>query len=773
MSAERANPYARIIEAGLWLTVFATPLVFVVHWLSFNEFAVKAEFVGVMALLLGAVWVLECAALGRVVWARSLLDLPVAAFLLWNLLSLLWTRYDYATLTQLAKYAGYALIYFLIVGHRLEPRQVRRLLGAALAGAGMSCLYGLAQFLGLDFAHWQTGDLRIISSLGNSALFGAHLALVLPLALVFFLLAGTLRCRVGWGALVGLMYFCLLLTYTRAAWLGLGVAVALEAALLVKVTRTGETPVSGGPRLPALAGLAGALVALTLVVAIHGPYPLGQRLASSFQVDLSNVQRMMVWRAAGRLFLAHPLLGTGAGTLMQHLPPYLDPEIYNVGQGNAVFHAHNEFLEQAAETGIVGLGLFLWLLGAFAAAALRVVRRGGPSAYLAAGLFCAVLAFLVPNLAGVSLRYATGALYLWVMLGLVGALGQPAPLASPKLGEGGEGRRFTPASGTMLVSLAVILAAVVGLGAWQIGSCTVAEVWLRSAMTAEAAGQYAEASQDLGRALGLNPYALAAYATLGQVSLESGDYARAAQAYLALQALDAEYPQSDRGLEEAYRGLGRYPEAIAAGERDVQQEHSPGALTAMGETYAAAGKLDQALAADDEAVRIVEQGRPWLHLAPSEVYLRRARVLAQMGREEPMERDLQRARQLDPQSAQPDLVAGDLARERGDWRGALADYETARHLQPQMEQPLVGLGVCYVGLGDFARAAVCLEQALALRPEDAGARLNLGLTYEKLGRLAEARRELERVAELGPGQPQGARAAALLRQMPPETGGQR
>jgi tetratricopeptide (TPR) repeat protein len=379
------------------------------------------------------------------------------------------------------------------------------------------------------------------------------------------------------------------------------------------------------------------------------------------------------------------------------------------------------------------------------------------------------LALLVPNLAGVSLRYATGALYLWVMLGLVGAMAHP----TPRIGEGTEGRRFTPASGTMLVLLGVILAAVVGLGVWQIGSCTVAEVWLRSAMTAEGAGHYAEASQDLGRALGLNPYALAAYATLGQVSLESGGYARAVQAYLALQTLDAEYPQSDRGLEEAYRGLGHYAEALAAGERDVQREHSPVSLTALGETYAAAGKLDQALAADDEAVRIVEQGRPWLHLAPSEVYLRRARVLAGLGRGEQMERDLQRARQFDPESAQPDLVAGDLARERGDWRGALADYAAAHRLEPQGEAPLVGLGVCYVALGDFKPAAACLEQALALRPEDATARLSLGLTYEKLGRLTEARQELERVAQLGPGQAQGARAAALLRQRPPETGGQR
>ena len=47
-----------------------------------------------------------------------------------------------------------------------------------------------------------------------------------------------------------------------------------------------------------------------------------------------------------RLFLDHPLLGTGLGTLEIVFPPY--DSLYD---GKVVNHAHNDYIEALAETG--------------------------------------------------------------------------------------------------------------------------------------------------------------------------------------------------------------------------------------------------------------------------------------------------------------------------------------------------------------------------------------------------------------------------------------
>ncbi|NLO73094.1 MAG: tetratricopeptide repeat protein [candidate division WS1 bacterium] len=762
--------YAKAIRALVMFAVFGTPLILLFHWITPGALGIKTIFFNLVMLLVFALWVLECVHEGRVVLKRSPLDLPLAAFLLWNLLSVLWTQYQYASLNQFGKYATYSFLYLMVISHFRHPRHLTALVVTIFSSMLLTCAYGVMQFLGYDWFTWFPQDVRLLASLGNATFYAAHLLIMLPLAVNLYLLRrGSWRTFI-WGAIVALMYFCLLATYTRAAWLaGLGMML-LNLALLARYTDWLKPP-RRAATVSALV-LIVALTGATVLVATTGHYKLGDRFASSFQMDMSNVQRKMVWSAALKIFQSHPLLGTGAGTYFHHVAGHLDPEFYNTGEAGWVDHAHNELLEQAADTGIVGVGLALWLVVTFVIVTLRLVRRAPVQTfrYMAAGLLAGGLAFLGQNMAGVSIRYTTGAVYFWLVLGMAGLLATWSEGKTSKLPEEELTALPPPKHATRVyleLALAIALAVVVFMAGHRIVNRLVSDVYLQWGMSGQNMERYGQARRDLLQAIRLNPYSLRAYAYLGALGVETGEYQAALESYLKLQKLHAEYPKLNRGLGETYLKLKRYPEAIAAYKRDAQLEHSPVSQINLAETYAAAGKMEEARRAANDAVRITEEGRPWLHITLPEVYLRRAAILAKLGLRDPVFEDVQRAKDLEPDSEKPYLAMGDIYRGWGRYREAVREYEAARDLKPQDAQAYVFLGLSYAEMKDYERAINHYHTALYINPTEAFTRLNLGLAYMHTGRTEEARATLAPVAQLGAHHPLGAQARAALDKLGP------
>jgi peptidoglycan/xylan/chitin deacetylase (PgdA/CDA1 family)/O-antigen ligase len=142
-------------------------------------------------------------------------------------------------------------------------------------------------------------------------------------------------------ALSGLMFAAVLLaTDSSAATLML---VLLPAALALALQRRAGPAVRGSVLL-----LVGALAATTMVAAA-GPTSRVGRLAG----DVLEERRVRLWRDALVLAWRNPVTGVG-------------PDRFEVHSAEArsdidAEWAHNGFLQQAAETGVVGLGLVLAL----------------------------------------------------------------------------------------------------------------------------------------------------------------------------------------------------------------------------------------------------------------------------------------------------------------------------------------------------------------------------------------------------------------------------
>lgn len=755
------NGYGKAVEWGILVAVFLTPLILLFYWITPGALGIKTVFFNAVMLVVFALWIMECATLNRLVFARSPLDVPIALFLLWNLASVLWSRYDYATMSQVGEYATYAFLYCMIVAHVREPRQISRLLVTIFLSVAVTCAYGVAQFLGYDFFRWYPQDTRILASLGNATFYAAHLILLLPLALNLYL-QGQSRVQQAllWG-LVGVMGFCLLATYTRAAWLALMVMGVVDLALLARYTGWLRPPRRASLVRIAALGLILA-VALTLM-GLYGPYSMSQRLASSFEVDMSNVQRIMAWTAAYKAWLAHPLTGTGAGTFFHHVHGYLDPNFYDTGQASWIDHAHNEVLELMAETGLPGAGLMLWIVAIFALTCLRVVARAQweTARYLAAALFCGGFAFLGQNLAGVSLRYTTGAVYFWMVMALASVLllRERPETASAETTASAAG---SPPSRSLQMVLGMLMVIMVFVVGQQVLNRLISDIHLETGMLAREAGAYPEAYIALDQALQLNPYSLRSYSTLAALQVDTGQFKQAVETYRALQELDAEYPKLYRGMAQAYRKMGDYAEALKAAQKDAQLEHSATTLIGLAEAYADVGQMDQAREKANEAVKLTEENRPWPHIEAAEVLLRRAQILARMDLRAEALADVRKVKALKPQSEKPYLAMGDIYRSWRQYREAIAEYEKARDLKPSEYQAYTFMGVAYAAMGDYVKAEQSYRTALFANPGDTFTRLNLGLALRQLGKTQEAQATLSGVARLGPKNPLAVQAQKAL-----------
>jgi O-antigen ligase len=117
-------------------------------------------------------------------------------------------------------------------------------------------------------------------------------------------------------------------------------------------------------------------------------------------------------RDTWRIFLDHPFLGTGLGTLQTVFPPY--ETLYD---GKIVNHTHNDYLEALAETGIAGGLCCAWFIGVLLTDSLK--RWGRLNNSFAGTLqlsgLIACSGFLVHSLVDFNLHIPANAMLFFLM----------------------------------------------------------------------------------------------------------------------------------------------------------------------------------------------------------------------------------------------------------------------------------------------------------------------------------------------------------------------
>jgi O-antigen ligase len=134
----------------------------------------------------------------------------------------------------------------------------------------------------------------------------------------------------------------------------------------------------------------------------------------------STAARLDYWRAAAQTTAAHPLFGTGPGTFQRPYAQIKSPD------SEMARLAHNDYLEQFSDSGLIGgLTYAAWIFLALAAAGKKLWRHGDALTF---ALFAGLLGWFAQGFGEFGLFIPALA---WPAFTLLGALQNPAEGAMP------------------------------------------------------------------------------------------------------------------------------------------------------------------------------------------------------------------------------------------------------------------------------------------------------------------------------------------------------
>ena len=207
----------------------------------------------------------------------------------------------------------------------------------------------------VDGASFPELSKRVFSTWENPNILAGYLDIVVCLAL------GLAAALPGWRRGLALVLLvmalaCLGMTYARGACLVIGILLAGYGVLRDWRVLLGIVVVGAG-------------------VLFFDPV-LSDRLLSVFtRVDTSSEMRLAFWESTVAMILDHPFLGIGWGMYFMVYPEY---DFYLQGAPVQIVHAHNMYLNYAAEIGVPGALAFLWFFFGSMIHAFRLPRKTPP-----------------------------------------------------------------------------------------------------------------------------------------------------------------------------------------------------------------------------------------------------------------------------------------------------------------------------------------------------------------------------------------------------------
>lgn len=393
---------------------------------TYDSAQVKITLVQMGGIALLALWGCLLTLEGKKAFKRDdfIFLAPFLAYLAYNIISFLHTPYTGPSVDDFVRYIFYMTAALIVIREFDEPA-VNRLTKILIITAYITIGYGFIQWLdinffptknigpGIDPFIWRGAfGVRVFSTFGNPNFFGNFLVLISPILVAQYLKTRSLYLI----PLIGLNIWTLYFTYTKGAWLGFGMTsfifLSMYAFFFMK-KRVGWKFITGASLVPLVCA---ALVTYQLV----------------WGGSQSVIFRVMTWLSTWEMIESHPLVGSGTGSFKVIYPAFRRPKIFHIeGKHNTeTDHAENEFLEQWMDHGILGFGIFLWLIAFTTMVGLRGLRelttnlaqrgaRPPPRAYDLIGYLAAFLGMLSHNFFDVSMRFVSSGIYLGLLSGLV------------------------------------------------------------------------------------------------------------------------------------------------------------------------------------------------------------------------------------------------------------------------------------------------------------------------------------------------------------------
>jgi putative inorganic carbon (hco3(-)) transporter len=342
-------------------------------------------------------------------WSSELY-VPVA-LLGWMLVSLFSALDETLAIKQLIAVAGGLTFACVILASCRGMRDLRVFLGGFVLSTtvlAMTALSSREDFAGSSYGGSQVLRGRLQGAFEHPNQLGALCAMATPVAAGFALGGRTRRVRVVAAVMLGIVLAALALSLARGAWLGTAVAAVLMIATLPEARRKLLT--FGVP-------VALAFALLWSVLPQNEPVQIVTERAEAFTTLSPYDDRDSIWREALREIKDEPWTGQGPGNFS-----VASSRAGSEASTVSAYHAHNLFLNWAAESGLPAAMLLVVFAIALAAAtrtASRATRRRGDPGdrAIVIGIAGALLTTLAQGTVDYTLGNSVVHIALWGMIG--------------------------------------------------------------------------------------------------------------------------------------------------------------------------------------------------------------------------------------------------------------------------------------------------------------------------------------------------------------------
>ncbi len=520
---------SRFLSYGLPLIYLLTSIAFYLH--TYDSAQVKITIVQMLGTVLISFWYLNLFSDQDRRWTSYW---PVTVLLLASLasglISFLHAAYRGPSLDECLRRVFYIHFALIAIKEICTLERLKRITFFLLIATAIATIYGLIQFLdsrffqqptpGIDPFVWrQAFSARIFSTFGNPNFFGNFLVIVTPVTLalllkrhseqpgevllfaVFTLLISTLLWKlpivlalvhgeswysfVFWaimipfslwsilrysflGILLFLITLCNSATESKGAWIGYAAGfVSFLMLVLFYFSQFRSEKV----RRTILQAATITMVVCTIAVTVY----------SRARTDSLRF-RVCTWVSTWEMAQMHPIWGNGIGSFRILYPAFRRPQIFHIeGKHNTeTDHAEDEYWEVLQDEGVLGFGIFIWVIITFSLLGVRSLGRfteglwvrdpasgkrkasDDPRAFYMLGYLSAFWGMLIHNFMDVSLRFVSSGIFLWLLAGLIGAMVLHDPLPendAAKAAREEDQEPSTPAHPEVVLLIAQILTA--------------------------------------------------------------------------------------------------------------------------------------------------------------------------------------------------------------------------------------------------------------------------------------------------------------------------
>ncbi len=372
------------LERVVWLTVALAPisiplaLPFLGLRMSF-----PSEMLSAFLVVLYSVKVL-----GGLSMKSAFLKHPITVVLfidiVWSLASAFQSELTLVTMKRVAMKLLFFLAFYIVFGHFLDCAKKRRYL-FWLYGLGL--LYPVFHAMSV---HAHTNFIQASSFsipqpfYSDHTVYGACLAFIIPFFVISARRKNESKASLRWlsWAVLTIVTLAVVLSYSRASWISLVVALLFFVAIRLKAQWYHIL----------FALVVGSFVISTNFESIYGSLRESEAKygdditahimsVTNLQSDASNLERVNRWVCAYRMFEEKPIFGFGPGTYQFEYDKFQTPEFMtriSTHAGNRG-NAHSEYLTSLSETGIVGFVLLVVLIFYCIRVAVGLINSGSIS----------------------------------------------------------------------------------------------------------------------------------------------------------------------------------------------------------------------------------------------------------------------------------------------------------------------------------------------------------------------------------------------------------